>query len=335
MQGDTATGAPALSRAGDSPMAELAHAAVAAPAHPPVRTVYSPALPVNLRQTLGPLGRGSGDPTLRWDTRGLWRTLNTPDGPATLRLEQGNGISATAWGPGAERAIAGVPELCGHGDDWSELDVSGSAFLADSLHRAPGLRLLRTNAVFEALVPAILEQKVTTVEARRSWRELVTKYGATAPGPAPEGMRVCPDAHTWRFIPSWDWHRAGVGPQRSQTILRVSAVATALERTLALGRGGAEVAKKLRSLPGVGIWTAAETTQRSHGDADSPSVGDFHLPALVGWALIGKPVDDDGMLELLAPWAGHRQRIMRLIGVSGFAKPRFGPRMTIQDHRRH
>ena len=95
------------------------------------------------------------------------------------------------------------------------------------------------------------------------------------------------------------------------------------------------MASKLRSLPGVGVWTAAETTQRSHGDPDSPSVGDFHLPALVGWALIGKPVDDDGMLELLEPWAGHRQRIMRLIGVSGFRKPAFGPRMTIQDHRWH
>jgi len=37
----------------------------------------------------------------------------------------------------------------------------------------------------------------------------------------------------------------------------------------------------------------------------------------------------------LAPWAGQRQRIMRLIEVSGFSKPKFGPRMTIQDHRRH
>jgi 3-methyladenine DNA glycosylase/8-oxoguanine DNA glycosylase len=310
-------------------------AAEAQAAAPVFTTRYSPALPVNLRQTLGPLGRGNGDPTARWDAHGLWRTLNTPDGPATLRIDQGKQVTANAWGPGAERAIAGVPELCGEGDDWSELDVSGSPFLADSLHRAPGLRLLRTNAVFEALVPAILEQKVTSVEARRSWRQLVTAYGSPAPGPAPEGMRVCPDAHTWRYIPSWEWHRAGVGPQRSQTIVRVAAVAAALERTLTLGRGGLEVAKRLRSLPGVGIWTAAETTQRSHGDADAPSVGDYHLPALVGWALIGKPVDDDGMLELLAPWAGHRQRIMRLIGVSGFAKPRFGPRMTIQDHRRH
>ena len=303
---------------------------------PPVTSVYRPRHPVNLRQTLRPLSRGYLDPTLRWEASVLWRTLRTPDGTATLRLEQKpDGIHAAAWGAGAGLALAGVPELCGEGDDWSDLDVGGNAFLADALRRAPGLRLLRTNAVFEAILPAILEQKVTGKEARAAWRQLVTKYGEPAPGPAPLGMHVFPSAEVWRRVPSWEWHRAGVGPQRSDTVMRVAPVAASLERTLSLGRGGDEVARRLRSIVGIGVWTAAETTQRSHGDPDSPSVGDYHLPAVVGWALIGKPVDDDGMLELLDPWAGQRQRIMRLIEVSGFRKPTFGPRMTIQDHRFH
>jgi 3-methyladenine DNA glycosylase/8-oxoguanine DNA glycosylase len=189
--------------------------------------------------------------------------------------------------------------------------------------------------VFEALVPAIIEQKVTGIEARRAWRQLVVRFGTVAPGPAPAGMRVMPSAEEWRRIPSWEWHKAGVGPQRAEAVVRAAAVASSLERTLELGGGGAEVARRLCSLPGVGVWTAAEVTQRAHGDPDSPSVGDYHLASLVGWALIGKPVDDDGMLELLEPYAGHRQRIVRLIGVSGFSAPKFGPRATIQDHRAH
>jgi 3-methyladenine DNA glycosylase/8-oxoguanine DNA glycosylase len=301
-----------------------------------VRTVYAPARPVDLRQTLSPLSRGTMDPTNRWEGAALWRTLNTALGAATLHLvERGAEIHATAWGPGAEAAIAGVPELCGAGDDWDGLDLRDRPFLAEVLRRSPGLRLLRTNAVFEALLAAILEQKVTGIEARRAWRYLLAKYGATPAGPAPLGMRVFPAAEVWRRVPSWEWHRAGVGPQRAETAVRASAVAASLERTLALGRGGVEVARMLRSLPGVGVWTAAETTQRSHGDPDSPSVGDYHLPALVGLALLGKPVDDDGMLELLAPYAGHRQRVMRLILASGVRKPARGPKMTIQDHRRH
>lgn len=299
-------------------------------------TLYAPAEPVSLSATLRPLRRGHLDPTFRADPTGTWRTLRTPFGGATLHLSSSpEGIRATAWGDGAAWAIEGVPELLGEGDDWAPLDVSGNAFLADSLRRNPGLRLLRTRQVFEMLLVAILEQKVTGKEARHSWRVLLTRYGEPAPGPAPEGMRVFPSAEAWRRVPSWEWHRAGVGPDRSATIMRAAVVASSLERTLAHGRGGDTVSRALRSIPGVGIWTAAETTQRAHGDPDSPSVGDYHLPAVVGWALTGAPVDDDGMLELLAPWAGHRQRIMRLIESSGFAKPRFGPRMTVQDHRAH
>ncbi|HEY2643490.1 MAG TPA: DNA-3-methyladenine glycosylase 2 family protein [Galbitalea sp.] len=301
-----------------------------------VSTVYRPRGELNLRQTLSPLIRGAADPTHRWEGAALWRTVNTSAGAATLHLVQrGDEVHATAWGPGAETVIAGVPELCGDGDDWSDLDLTPNPWLTEVLRTSPGLRLLRTNLVFEALLAAILEQKVTTIEARRSWRYLVSKYGAEPPGPAPQGMRVFPSAEVWRRIPSWEWHRAGVGPQRSETAVRAASVASSLERTLSLGRGGPDVASKLRSLPGIGVWTAAETTQRAHGDPDSPSVGDYHLPAIVGYALIGQAVDDDGMLELLAPYAGHRQRVMRLIELSGVREPRRGPRMTIQDHRAH
>jgi 3-methyladenine DNA glycosylase/8-oxoguanine DNA glycosylase len=303
---------------------------------PALTTVYAPKVPVHLEQILRPLRRGYLDPTIRFEATGIWRTLRTPEGAASLHLARasgGAGVVATAWGAGARWAIEGVPELLGAGDDWAGFDVSGTPLLAEAHRRNPGLRLLRTNQVFEMLLGAIFEQKVTGKEARRSWRELITAHGGVAPGPAPDGMRVFPSAETWRRIPSWEWHTAGVGPQRSATVMRAAAVAAGIERTLELGRGGPEVARKLMSVPGIGVWTAAETTQRAHGDPDSPSVGDYHLPAVVGWALIGKPVDDDGMLELLEPWAGHRQRVMRLIEVSGFRKPTFGPRMTIQDHR--
>jgi hypothetical protein len=293
----------------------------------PLRSSYSPPHLLDLAQTLRPLSRGIGDPTMQWDASGLWRTLPTPLGTATLHLAQNRGtVSATAWGDGAEWAIAAVPELLGAGDETGDFDVSQNPFLHDCRRRNPGLRLLRTGLVLEMMLAAIFEQKVTGKEARRAWATLVRAHGEPAPGPAPSGMRVFPSARAWRLIPSWEWHTAGVDPQRSRTAIAAASVAVGLERTLTLGRGGAEV---------VGAWTAAETTQRAHGDADSVSVGDYHLPALVGWALIGSPVDDDGMLELLAPWAGHRQRVMRLIEASGFAKPRFGPRMTIQDHRHH
>lgn len=302
----------------------------------PLSTVYAPAEPVSLSLTLRPLRRGHFDPTLRADATGIWRTLATPLGGATLHLARTpEGVAATAWGEGSAWAIEGVSELLGAGDDWSGLDVSATPLLAESLRRNPGLRLARTRQVFEMLVAAILEQKVTGKQARQSWRLLLARYGEPAPGPAPEGMRVFPAPTVWRTIPSWEWHRAGVGPERSAAIVRAAAVAASLERTLDRGRGGPDVERALRSIPGVGVWTAAETMQRAHGDPDSPSVGDYHLAGLVGWALVGEAVDDDRMLELLKPWAGHRHRVVRLIESSGVSKPRRGPYITVQDHRGH
>jgi 3-methyladenine DNA glycosylase/8-oxoguanine DNA glycosylase len=144
-------------------------------------------------------------------------------------------------------------------------------------------------------------------------------------------MHVAPTPSVWRRVPSWEWHRAGVGPQRSDTVMRVAAVGDSLER--AGGVDAAEASRRLRTIPGIGVWTAHETVQRSHGDPDSVSVGDFHLAKQVGTALIGRRVDDDGMLELLEPWLGHRQRVVRLIEAAGIGYERHAPRMTIVDNR--
>ncbi|WP_066518509.1 DNA-3-methyladenine glycosylase family protein [Curtobacterium ammoniigenes] len=301
-----------------------------------VDTVYRPGGPLDPAATLRPLQRGSGDPAFRVVDGVIWLGLRTRDGAATVAVRaQRDSVAVSAWGPGAERAIADAPDMLGRGDDWSELDVSAHEFLREARHRQCGLRLCRMNAVVAMLVPAIMEQKVTSRQAWGAWRYLLRRYGTPAPGPAPEGLIVPPDAATWSRIPSWEWHRAGIEPGRSATVMRATRVADALERTLTLGRGGPAVLDRLTSIPGIGPWTAAETAQRAHGDPDSPSVGDFHIPATVGWALAGAPVDDAGMLELLEPWRGHRERIVRLIAGSGFRKPRFGPRMTIQDHRWH
>lgn len=303
-----------------------------------VSTVYAPAEPVDLRLTLRTLLRGTGDPTMLLDDSGFWRGFRTPEGAATLHLAQRSRgeIAAAAWGPGADWVIGRVPELLGHGDDWSGLDVSAHAPLAEVLRRVRGLRLTRVGLVFEMLAPSIIEQKVTSTEAWRGYRYLVRRFGEAAPGPTPVPLRVVPSVEQWRRIPSWEWHKAGIDPRRSRAVLTAALVAPALERTLALGRGGAVVHARLTSVPGIGPWTASEVMMRAHGDPDAVSVGDYHLAASVGFALTGRlGVDDDGMLELLEPWAGHRQRIIRLIEHSGVRKPRHGARMTIQDHRWH
>jgi len=296
-------------------------------------TRWRPSWPVDLAATIGPLRRGSGDPTFVWDGRGgAWRTTRTPLGPATVHLGvRAAAVDAVAWGPGAEWTIDAVPELLGVADDVSQFAPRHP--LLREVHRSrPGLRIPRTAAVIESVVPTILEQKVTGTEARRAWRWLVRRYGEPAPGPAPVSMRVVPSPETWARIPTWDWHRAGVDDKRARTIVRAVRVHRRLEETVTMTPSDALA--RLRAVPGIGPWTAAEVAQRALGNADAVTVGDLHLPRLVGWALAGRPFDDAAMLEFLAPYAPHRHRVTRLVELAGVGKPRFAPRYAVRDFRR-
>ncbi len=293
--------------------------------------------PVDVLLTLSVHRRGSGDPAFCLDARGaLWRTSLTPDGPATIRItgRAGSLVSARAWGPGARWLLDILPAQLGVYDT-VELPHSsgpGSALLRDIAHRHEGLRIGRTHRVFEALVPAILEQKVVGKEAWRAWRTLLRKFGAPAPGPAPEGMRVFPPPGIWARIPSWDWHRAGVEDARAQTVMNAARVESRLEQVVTLSQ--AEADRVLRALGGIGPWTSAEVRQRASGDPDAVSLGDYHLPKAVGWTLAGqRGTDDAGMLELLAPYEGQRYRVQRLIELGGSTPPRRGPRIPLRDYR--
>lgn len=298
---------------------------------PDATTVYRPARPVLPAAVLAALQRGAGDPTQRSQQGVLWRTARTPTGPGTLRLEsRSDGVHAAAWGPGADWLVGQVPAMLGAYDDPGGFEPRHPV-VREAWRRFRPLPLPSTGLVFEMAAPAILEQKVTGAEARGSWRALLFRYGDPAPGPAPRGMRVFPAAAVWRRIPSWEWHRANVMPQRMRCLLATAAVAHRLDEAVGLPRD--ERLRRLRSVPGIGRWTAAEVAQRAWGDPDEVSYGDFHIPAMVGWALTGRPVDDDGMMELLEIYRGQRQRAVRLIELSGVRKPRFGPRLAAGDIR--
>jgi 3-methyladenine DNA glycosylase/8-oxoguanine DNA glycosylase len=296
---------------------------------------WRPDYPLSLVDLLVPLRRGKGDPTLRPDPeRGVWwRAATTPDGAATLALRRCSAgtVDADAWGPGAAWALDGVPALLGADDDDTGF-VAHHPLVAEARAHAPGLRLGATGRVWDTLLPAVLEQKVTGVEARRSWRELCWRFGTRAPGP--DGMPklwLPPTPDAVRAIPDWEWHRAGVDSARRRALLACATVAHRLERAVELrGAPGREL---LRRVPGIGVWTAAEVAQRAWGDPDAVSVGDFHIPSVVGWALVGHPLDDAGMLAVLSPYAPQRQRAVRYVEASGFRRPRFGPRYSAKDYR--
>ncbi len=298
-----------------------------------VTRVHRPPGPYAVGPTVGSLRHGAGDPTFRRAGGRLWLGQATPTGPSTLALQADphtGSVEATAWGDGATWSLDHLPGLLGAADDPSGFEPHHEV-IRQAWRRFAGWRLTRSALVLQSLVPACIEQRVTGAQAFAAHATLVRRYGSRAPGPGADvGLWVPPAPRDWARIPSWEWLRAGVDGARSAAAVGGSRVATRLEECSSLSLTDAQ--RRLRAVPGVGEWTAAETAQRALGDADAVSFGDYHVAADVGWALTGSPVDDDGLRELLEPYAGHRYRVQGLVGLAGLHRPRRAPRMSLPTH---
>jgi len=292
------------------------------PTQPDAETVISVDSPIDLRMSLAPLAHGLGDPTIRIGADGIWRATRTPSGPVTMRIvKSGTEIRVMTWGPGSPWAIGVAGDLVG-ANDHPEAMTPRHPLIAELVHRFPGLRLPRTYRPFDALLPAICEQKVTGTEARTAFRGIVYAYGETAPGPT--RLRLPPEPAVLARLPYFAFHRFGLERRRADLIRRCAALAPRVE-----GRSASDAATLLRRVPGIGPWTVAEVVRVAFGDPDALSVGDYHIPNVVAWALAGeRRADDARMLELLEPYRGQRARVQRLFEVSGIFPPRRGPRMA-------
>ena len=319
---------------------------------PDYSDVLHPGVAVDLPANMAPLIRGKGDPTAATINGISWLSFQpAATGPVTIAMVHPNSplhpgaIRYHVWAHGDDDAIQAVvqrmPVLLGVDEaalaGWEAFDkvlAQTTKLLPKPIvaarRRHPGMRLMATGQLVDELLTVVLEQKVTQHQARATWSWLAKTYGSASPAgdPAP---KLAPRPETILDIASWQWHAGWVEPFMARTLKTVASRASALHRLA--NKPLVDIAKGLNSLPGIGPWTVAETLQRTHGAADYVAVGDYHLAHHVGEALTGKRTDDAGMLELLEPWAGHRQRIVRLMYASGIRFSRFGPRMTATDFR--
>ena len=258
----------------------------------------------------------------------VWRASRTPGGPVTVCFtEAPNGVGVSAWGPGATWVLEHAPGWCGALDDPSGFDPPPG--LVRDLHRRfAGLRIPATACVTERLVPAVLEQKVTGMEARRAYRCLTLALGEPAPGP--EGLTLPPDPQRMAELPYERFHPFGVERRRAEVLRAIGGRAAWLDAAAELPLEEAEA--RLGALRGIGPWTVAEVARLALGNADAVSVGDFHVPHLVAWALAREPRgSNERMLELLEPYRPHRGRVQLLLEAARIRPPAFGPRVEPRE----
>ena len=287
--------------------------------------------PVAVRDTVGSAAAGRGDPTVLARPGLAWRAERRPHGPATVayRSVDVDVVEVAAWGPGAEQAVAAAPDVVGAGDDPSALRTDHPR-LRELHRRHPGMRFGRLGPLGSLLPSIVLGQRVTGVEAARSWRRLVHRWGEVAPGPGADlGLHVAPAPGVLARLAYHELHPLGVERRRARTIAEVARHDRHIEALAVLPPVEAQAG--LQTVPGVGPWTAGLAVQLGLGAPDVVVVGDLHLPSLVTWALAGeRRGTDDRMLELLEPFAGQRARVVRLLAAAGDHPPRRAPRARIQ-----
>jgi len=294
---------------------------------------------IHLRATLKPIGVYPRDPSTRWTTNSFAKAVLTPAGPGTMRLSwDGTGTTrAEAWGSGADWLLDRAPHWVGLHDDVDGFDPSSHPKIADWARRHPGIRLPAAGVIWQELLLVLLGQRVTTEEAVKSWARIVYEWGEPAPGPCE--LRLPPSPEVVAAHSYVDLHRFNVERRRADAILLAARRANRLEEAAAMEPP--EARTRLSALPGLGAWTATSVITATHGDPDTIVLRDYGLPTMVNYAFTGDarrlPADDGGdeiMCRHLAPWSGHRQRIVRLLFTVGVGLPRRGPRAVNPDIRR-
>lgn len=267
----------------------------------------------------------SRDPTMRFSQSSVVKACRTPEGPASMQVEARDGRArVTTYGPGRQWLLQEAPDLLGLNDRPEAFQPTHP--LVKTLHRRfAGGRMAREPSIFAVLFRVILQQRVKSRDAGYAYRSLVDTYGEVAPGPL--GLRLPPSAEVLAGLPYYVLNPHRVEKQRADILRRVARHGPKIERLWT--QPAADAGAFLRKIRGIGPWTESLVRAYAFADADAAIVGDYHLPSAVAWALAGEPrADDARMLELLAPFAGHRYRVQKLIGAARIEAPRYGPRMA-------
>lgn len=294
---------------------------------------------IDLSTTLQMIGIYRNDPTHTTSAQRFAKAVLTPEGPGTMRLTWDNSgsVTAEAWGDGAEWLLDRAPHWTGLNDDLTGFDPTLHPRIEQLWRAHSTTRLAAAGVIWQELVLVLLGQRVTAEEASKSWNRMCRTWGERAPGPCE--LVLPPSPEVVAKLSYVDLHGVNVERRRAEAILLAAKRANRLEEAAAMSVDDALT--RLSVLPGLGMWTATATVLASHGASDVLVLRDYGLPTLVNFAFTGdaKRLDpdrggDEIMLGHLAPWAGHRQRIVRLLYVAGVVVPRRAPRAFNPDIRR-
>lgn len=258
--------------------------------------------------------------------RSITRVTLSPAGPVVVSAREETDGSVTLFGshPGDVTTVSSHP-LFGDSDPGHAVEPRHEA-VASAMRVYGSYRIPCTGTPYHDLLPAVLGQRVTAVEAFGQWSSLCRGFGE----PIEAGgvmMHAPPSPDVLARIPYHEFHLMGVDRRRAETLRNIAHHGDRLISGWRPDDSPHDRTTSLTLIDGVGVWTAAVAGYTAFCDPDALEIGDFHVKNTVAFALTGRHRGTDGeMCALLEPYAGERQRIVKWLGLAGWRAPAHGPR---------
>ena len=249
----------------------------------------------------------------RVDGKRLFKALLTDDGPVVLEIAL-EGESAWCRVHGS-RAVGAETMECAQTAALRMLGLTGDVAgfesraardpgLAMLLARRRGMRVPMTATPFDALMWAIIGQQINVKFAAALRRELLALVGHET-----DGMIAHPSADEVANLDANDLTRRRFSGSKAEYVIH--AAREVVQGNLAvdaLGEGSAMAAEKsLKTVRGIGTWTARYMLLRGAGFADCAPVGDSALAtALQRLHGLEERPSHDNVHSLMEEYAPHR-----------------------------
>jgi len=263
---------------------------------------------------------GRGDPTSLVERTGMQeryaKCSRTAAGPVTLVAwtsadPEPVNVEVALYGEGAKALVPRLRDVLGL-DDAADF-VTTHPRLAHLRLALRSMRLTHALSLPELHAILVLQQRITFVEAARSWRQMVEVGGQAAPGPLPLLVPPCPE--DWLALRQPGARALGIDAHRWRALQHA---ARAANEVASRAHDRAALEDFVMRLPGTGHWTTGLLRGLGTGDADAIVLGDVHLPHDISALFTDVPMgSDEKMVALLEPFRPHRFRLVRALMGSG------------------
>ena len=181
--------------------------------------------------------------------------------------------------------------------------VDSDALLGPLTRRQPGLRIVQSATIFEALTWAIIGQQINLTFAIALRRTFIQQAGRAHSS----GIWCYPEAADVARLPLEELTSRKFSRSKAETLLRLAQLVDSGQLKLERGHDVAAISASLLGIKGIGPWTVNYALLRGYGYPDCSLHGDVAIRAALQGLLGEETKPDMARTEaLLARYAPHR-----------------------------